>query len=214
MASADQVPELSDGQPTKRGRVHERLLCGNDGFNQHLGVRGVLMQQERGWRQPHVDFVADFLRIFLIRYAQARGALPVSFYLCIGGAMPAIEELKAAVQAEIDRHGPELVQVVQTILDHPEPGFREWKTSAATAKKFRDFGIPFDDGIALTGLKGRLDSGTPGPTVGVIGELDSLKVLGHPHADPRDIGRACLWSSLPSGHDARGGDRAPGGRGA
>lgn len=97
--------------------------------------------------------------------------------------MPAIEELKLAVQAEIDRHGPELIKVSQTILDHPEPGFREWKTSAATAKKLKDFGIPFEDGIALTGLKGALDSGNAGPTVGVIGELDSLKVLGHPHAD-------------------------------
>ncbi len=97
--------------------------------------------------------------------------------------MPAREELKAAVQAEIDRHGPELINVSQTILDHPEPGFREWKTSAATAKKLKDFGISFQDGIALTGLKGMLDSGNAGPTIGVIGELDSLKVLGHPHAD-------------------------------
>ena len=98
--------------------------------------------------------------------------------------MPAIEELKSAVVAEIDRHGPELIQVAQTILDHPEPGFREWKTSGFAAKKFRDFGVPFQDGIALTGLKGILDTGNEGPTIGVMGELDSLKVLGHPHTDP------------------------------
>jgi len=98
--------------------------------------------------------------------------------------MPAIEELKSAAQAEIDRYGTELIQVAQTIRAHPEPGFREWKTSGLTAQKFRDFGIPFQDGIALTGLKAMLDTGNDGPTVGVIGELDSLKVLGHPHADP------------------------------
>jgi len=72
--------------------------------------------------------------------------------------MPAIEELKSAAQAEIDRYGTELIQVAQTILAHPEPGFREWKTSGLTAQKFRDFGLPFQDGIALTGLKAMLDT--------------------------------------------------------
>ena len=52
------------------------------------------------------------------------------------------------------------------------------------ARKFREFGIPFEEGIALTGLKGMLETGNAGPTVAVMGELDSLKVLEHPHADP------------------------------
>lgn len=99
--------------------------------------------------------------------------------------MVATEALKAAVQAEIDRRGKELIEVAKTILDHPEPGFREHKTSQLVAQKFHDFGIPFQDGIALTGLKGMLDTGTTGPTVAVMGELDSLKVLDHPHADPQ-----------------------------
>jgi amidohydrolase len=98
--------------------------------------------------------------------------------------MATIETLKAAVQTEIDRHGQELIQVAKTILDHPEPGFREQKTSQLVARKLRDFAIPFADGIALTGLKGMLDTGQAGPTVAVMGELDSLKVLDHPHADP------------------------------
>jgi amidohydrolase len=95
------------------------------------------------------------------------------------------EDLKSAVQAEIDRRGPELIQVAKTILNNPEPGFREQKTSRLVASKLREFGIPFEDGIALTGLKGMLDTGNAGPTVAVMGELDSLKVLGHPHADPQ-----------------------------
>lgn len=98
--------------------------------------------------------------------------------------MATIEALKIAVQTEIDRRGPELIQVAKTILDHPEPGFREQKTAQLVARKLRDFAIPFTDGIALTGLKGLLDTGTAGPTVAVMGELDSLKVLDHPHADP------------------------------
>src|ERR1044071_768068 len=44
-------------------------------------------------------------------------------------AMPTTEALKAAVQDAIDRRGHELIQVATTILQHPEPGFREQKTS-------------------------------------------------------------------------------------
>ena len=98
--------------------------------------------------------------------------------------MPTTEELKATVQAEIDRHGEELVRVAKTILGSPEPGFREEKTSRLVAEKFRGLGVPYQGGIAITGLKGMLDGGTAGPTVAVMGELDSLKVLDHPHADP------------------------------
>src|ERR671935_58532 len=98
--------------------------------------------------------------------------------------MATTEALKVAVQEAIDRRGQELIEVAQTILQHPEPGFREQKTSQLVARKFREFGIPFQDGIALTGLKGMLETGNAGPTVAVMGELDSLKVLDHPHADP------------------------------
>ena len=98
--------------------------------------------------------------------------------------MPTIEELKASVRAEIDRRGEELVKIAKTILDHPEPGFREEKTSRLVAQVFKRMGLPFESRIALTGVKATLDSGNPGPTVGVMGELDSLRVVGHPHADP------------------------------
>src|SRR3989442_2855692 len=98
--------------------------------------------------------------------------------------MSTTEALKVAVQEAIDRRGQELIEVGTTILQHPEPGFREQQTSQLVARKFRDFGIPFEEGIALTGLKGMLETGNAGPTVAVMGELDSLKVLDHPHADP------------------------------
>src|SRR2546429_9970107 len=98
--------------------------------------------------------------------------------------MATSEALKVAVQEAIDRRGQELIEVATTILQHPEPGFREQKTSQLVARKLRDFGIPFQEGLALTGLKGMLETGNAGPTVAVMGELDSLKVLDHPHADP------------------------------
>ena len=106
--------------------------------------------------------------------------------------MPTTAELKEKVQVEIDRRGEELVRVAKAILDNPEPGFREQKTSLLVAEKFRELGIAHQESIAITGLKGMLEGASEGPTIAVMGELDSLKVLGHPHADPdTDAAHAC-----------------------
>ena len=103
--------------------------------------------------------------------------------------MPSTEELKARVYSQIDSRADELVQISRTILSNPEPGFREAKTSSLVSSKLREFGIDFRDGIALTGVKGELIGGGSGPTVALMGELDSLIVNDHLHADP-DTGAA------------------------
>ena len=94
------------------------------------------------------------------------------------------EELKQKACAAIDRHQSEIVGVAQQILNNPEPGFSEYKTSQLVADKFDEMGIDYRRGLALTGVKGRIaGGGGPGPRVAVIGELDSLIVNEHPHAD-------------------------------
>ena len=98
--------------------------------------------------------------------------------------MTTASELKAKATAEIDRRGDELIGIAKTILDNPEPGFKEFKTAQTVAQAFQRLGIPYRDGIGITGLRGDLKGGTEGPTIAVMGELDSLKVLGHPHANP------------------------------
>ena len=106
--------------------------------------------------------------------------------------MATTEELKDTVLVEIDRRGGEAIQAAETIMGIPEPGFRERKTAKFVADKFKEIGIPYQGGIGITGLKGVLNGGTPGPTVAVIGELDSLIVRGHPDADPEtDAAHAC-----------------------
>ena len=98
--------------------------------------------------------------------------------------MPSRDELKRRVFAQIDAHADEIINVSKTILGHPEPGFREVKTSKVVAEQFKRLGIQHRTGLALTGVKGVLKGGSSGPSVAVIGELDSLIVPGHPHADP------------------------------
>ena len=98
--------------------------------------------------------------------------------------MTSIDELKSSAEAAIDDRAEWLIDAARTILDNPEPGFTEIKTSRFVSEKLNELGISHQSGIAITGLKGVVQGGRPGPTVAVIGELDSLRVLDHPHTDP------------------------------
>ena len=103
--------------------------------------------------------------------------------------MPSLEELKSRVFSEIDSRAEEIVRISRTILENPEPGFREVKTSGLVSAKLRQLGVALREGIALTGIKGELKGGGEGPAVALMGELDSLIVRDHPHADS-DTGAA------------------------
>ena len=98
--------------------------------------------------------------------------------------MPSREELKLRAFQEIDARADEIVALAKTILDHPEPGFRETRTSHLVAGKFAEMGVPFRAGLALTGVRGELIGGSAGPALAILGELDSLIVNEHPMADP------------------------------
>ena len=96
-----------------------------------------------------------------------------------------VEELKKRACETIEQSKNEIVDIAQQILANPEAGFRETKTAQLVSRKFQEMGIQHETGLALTGLKGRITGGAgPGPSVAVIGELDSLVVTEHPHADP------------------------------
>ena len=97
--------------------------------------------------------------------------------------MPSKEELKRQVFDAIDSRADELVSLAQNILKNPEPGFREVKTSQLVCGAFAEMGVPFRSGLGLTGVRADLLGGSPGPTMTLLGELDSLIVNEHPHAD-------------------------------
>ena len=97
--------------------------------------------------------------------------------------MPSREELKRRVFEEIEARSDEIVNLAKTILQNPEPGFRETKTSRLVARKLAELGIPFRAGLALTGVRSELIGGSAGPALAILGELDSLIVNEHPFAD-------------------------------
>lgn len=76
--------------------------------------------------------------------------------------------------------GERLERIWQELHQMPEPAFCELKTSAFLAQKLRDAGfaveehVGINDGCKATGVIGVLDSGLPGPVVGLRSDMDCL----------------------------------------
>ena len=94
------------------------------------------------------------------------------------------EELKRRICERIDARRSQIEGIGDHIMAHPEPGFKEFKTAKLVANTMEEFGVSFESGLGITGVKGVLKGKRPGPTVALIGELDSLVVADHPNADP------------------------------
>src|SRR5687768_2806231 len=93
-------------------------------------------------------------------------------------------DLKARVSAEITRRADEIVALAEELWRCPEIGFQEVRTAGIVSRELEALGIPVRAGLAVTGVKGSVVCGAPGPTVAVLGELDALVMPRHPAADP------------------------------
>jgi metal-dependent amidase/aminoacylase/carboxypeptidase family protein len=82
-------------------------------------------------------------------------------------------ELKARVCQTIDAHAAELEALARQIFAQPELGFKEHRTARVVQEWFDRLGLNHQDGIALTGSRANLTCGAAGPTVAILGELDS-----------------------------------------
>ena len=93
-------------------------------------------------------------------------------------------ELKARAARVIDAHAGELEALGRRLFAMPELGFKEHRTAAVVREWFDRMGLPHRDGLAITGSRADIAGGAPGPTVAILGELDSLLCWDHPDRDP------------------------------
>jgi amidohydrolase len=94
------------------------------------------------------------------------------------------EELKKKVCQQIDQRREEMIRVAKAMLGHPELGYRETKTAAMVREVLKGLNLPVREGLAVTGVEGTLSGKEAGPTVVVMGELDSVMGRESPLADP------------------------------
>jgi amidohydrolase len=95
------------------------------------------------------------------------------------------DELKRRVAEAIDRRAEEIVGIGERIRRHPEMGFKEVKTARLVEETLSRLGLAPRTGLAMTGVRAEARGRAgEGPTFALLGELDGLRVTGHPEADP------------------------------
>jgi amidohydrolase len=95
------------------------------------------------------------------------------------------DELRRRVYAAIDRRAEEIIALGERIAANPEMGFKEVRTAGLVRETFQRLGLEPRAGLAMTGVRAEVaGGGGGGPTFALIGELDGLRVTGHPKADP------------------------------
>lgn len=92
-----------------------------------------------------------------------------------------MEKLKLLV----DRHRERILQSFDYFWKNPETGYREVKTAAYLANAFEELGYILNYAGNIPGFYTDVDTGIPGPTIAVMGELDALLCPTHPEADPQ-----------------------------
>ena len=86
--------------------------------------------------------------------------------------------------AAVEKHRQLILDAERHIWKTPETGYKEFKTSAYMAESFQKLGYELKMAEGITGFTTVLDTGKPGPTILVLGELDSIICPDHPEADP------------------------------
>ena len=100
------------------------------------------------------------------------GAILIIFLTSLLSAQdlnPKVEQLTQAVEAEV-------IEWRRYFHEFPELSNREFKTAERIAKELKDLGLKVETGMAKTGVVGLLDTGRPGPTIGLRADIDGLPV--------------------------------------
>lgn len=92
-----------------------------------------------------------------------------------------------AVKHAMDEYRPEMLRAERDIWEHPQTGFKEWYANDLLKNAFRKMGHELTEAGDIPGFYFDIDTGREGPTVCVMGELDSVICPQHPEAD-RDTG--------------------------
>ncbi|MFA5870252.1 MAG: amidohydrolase [Candidatus Bathyarchaeia archaeon] len=94
------------------------------------------------------------------------------------------DSVKKKVLEAIDARADEIIEIGEAIWRKPELGFKEFHTAELTERKYGEMGWAYESKIGITGSKAYLKKRGRGPVVGIIGELDAIRVPDHPDCDP------------------------------
>lgn len=83
----------------------------------------------------------------------------------------------------VDKNKQLILDAERFIWEHPETGYKEFKTSEYLEKVFTRLGYDLVKPDGITGFYTVIDTGKPGPELLIMGELDSVICPEHPESD-------------------------------
>jgi amidohydrolase len=101
------------------------------------------------------------------------------------------EELKNIAINAIDKRKEDILSIGDSIYNEPELGYKEFKTAEKIKHVFETMGIPYEEKIGITGLKGLIKGKNSKYNVAVMGELDSVISPKHPDSNPKTGAAHC-----------------------
>ncbi len=94
-----------------------------------------------------------------------------------------VKELKKAVFDAIDNNRDKIISLGESIFREPELGYKEFKTAEKVKAAFDEIGIEYKDGVAITGVIGKMHGKESKMNVALMGELDAVISPDHPFAN-------------------------------
>ena len=91
--------------------------------------------------------------------------------------------MKDKILAAAKKHQQLILDAERYIWNNPEPGYREWKTHRYLKERYEALGYTLTEAGNIPGFYTDIDTGKPGPTVMILGEMDSLIIPDHPECD-------------------------------
>lgn len=84
----------------------------------------------------------------------------------------------------VEKNRQLILDTERFVWKNPETGYKEYKTSKYMAEQFIKLGYDLTYAEGITGFFTTIDTVREGPTVLVLGELDSIICRNHPDSDP------------------------------
>lgn len=93
------------------------------------------------------------------------------------------DELKARINDIIDQRRDVYISMCKDIYNNPETGYKEIKTTKTLADALEKLGYKTRRNIAVTGCHSYSNEEKNGPTIAILGELDSIICPSHKDSD-------------------------------
>ena len=91
-----------------------------------------------------------------------------------------MKSIKDHVIQIVEGQKKQIIDLGEAIYKMPQTGYKEFEAAGLTARRLRELGLTCTELKDIPGVKATIDTGREGPSVAILGELDSIVCAGHP----------------------------------